>query len=130
MSTRKNKRKLEESIASARNAKRLKHENKISNKIDVEKLKEWKISLNNVHGRSRTPNEVALLIQELIHWQLEGNSLDSAIKILKDIHGGGYDTYKNMWDNWVNNDKRLDIKETETIPRGFDHIHQLLTFQI
>ena len=119
MPTRKNKRKLNELIESARNAKRQKSEKKICNGIDVDTLNEWKISLNNVHGRSRTPNEVALLIQELIHWQLEGNSLDSAIKIIKNIHGGGYETYKIMWDNWVNNDKSLNIKGT--IPRGRPH---------
>ena len=45
----------------------------------LDELKEWRLSLNNTNGRSRTENENKLFVQEICYHMEKGNTLSQSI---------------------------------------------------
>ena len=86
----------------------------------AEKLKKWKKNLNNNNGTSRTIEENELLVQEIIHYLLQGKTLDKTIKTIIDIHGGAYRTYQQLWNHFLNNENCNYVETLETRGRKND----------
>ena len=61
----------------------------------------------------RSNFENALIIQELCYWQICGKSLDSSIKLIKEIHGGDYHVYKETWNYWLLT-QSVDVKDNKS----------------
>ena len=100
-----NKRKWGSSINSNREAKKV--------KIDFEEI----INLNkNPKGRSRTIEENKLFIQSMAYFQKNKMSLDAAAKECVAMFGGSYDTYKSLWNYYINTGD-LNISDTH-LTRG------------
>jgi hypothetical protein len=77
-------------------------------KVTTSQLIEWKTSLNNHSGRTRSSWENCLIIQEICYYMLNGKTNNEIYNILVDIHGGRIDTYKNIWSTWIN-DSSTDL---------------------
>jgi hypothetical protein len=89
---------------------------------------EIKKKLVNKQGRTRSPNENALIIQSIAYFQKRGMSVDASAKECVEMFGGCHKEYHELWDYYIDSNN-LDIslvnEKRGPEPRAIQEIYEM-----